>query len=150
MAALTQKRPYRPFRAKTIDLPGTAGQQTYQGGIACWNTATGLVVKAAPGTTLVPIGVFVEDKLVGSGGMVTIELFRELEANWFANATAGDAVAAANLGGLVYLLDDQTVASNDNTNPRSVAGRAWKLDATKGVLVEFRQTAGDRLGGLDA
>lgn len=99
---------------------------------------------------MVPIGTFTEDKLVGSGGTVIVQLFRELEANWFTNASGGDAVAAANLGGLCYLRDDQTVGVDDDTNTLSVAGRVWKIDTAKGVLVEFRQTAGDRLGGLDA
>jgi hypothetical protein len=149
MAALTTKRVYRPHRAKTIELACT-NQQVYQGGIACFDTSTGLVAKAAPSTTMIPIGVFTEDKLVTGNAAQVIELFRELEAAWFPNATAGDAVVAATIGSLCYLLDDQTVAQNDATNTRSVAGRVWKIDTTKGVLVEFRQTAGDRLGGLDA
>jgi hypothetical protein len=149
MAALTTKRVFRPHRAKTIELACT-NQQVYQGGIACFDTSTGLVAKAAPSTTMIPIGVFTEDKLVTGNAAQVIELFRELEAAWFTNATAGDAVVTATIGSLCYLLDDQTVAQNDAANTRSVAGRVWKLDTTKGVLVEFRQTASDRLGGLDA
>lgn len=150
MTALSASRGSKVVRATYIDLACT-NQQVYKGGIACFDTSTGLVAKAAaPSTTMIPIGTFTEDKLVTGNAAQTIQLFRELEAVWFTNATAGDAVVAADIGKLVYLLDDQTVANNDNTNTRSVAGRAWKLDSAKGVLVEFRQTAGDRLGGLDA
>jgi hypothetical protein len=148
MAALTSKRVYRPHRAKTIALACT-NQQVYQGGIACFDTSTGLVAKAAASTTMIPIGVFTEDKLVTGNADVVIELFRELEAAWFPNSATA-AVVAADIGKLCYLESDQNVANVDATNTLSVAGRAWKIDSVKGVLVEFRQTAGDRLGGLDA
>jgi hypothetical protein len=148
MAALSSKRVYRPFRAKTIGLACT-NQQVYQGGIACFDTSTGLVAKAAASTTMIPIGVFTEDKLVTGNAEVVIELFRELEAAWFTNSAAA-ACVTANIGSLVYLEDDQTIRNTDNANANSVAGRLWKIDTTKGVLVEFRQTGSDRLGGLDA
>ena len=148
MAALTSRRPSRTYRSKYIDLACT-NQQVYQGGIACFDTSTGLVAKAAASTTMIPIGTFTEDKLVTGNAAVTIELFRELEAMWFPNSATA-AVVAANIGSLCYLESDQNVANADATNTLSVAGRAWKIDTVKGVLVEFRQTAGDRLGGLDA
>jgi hypothetical protein len=148
MAALTARRAVKTKKFTTIELPGTI-QQVYQGGVACFDTSTGLVAKAAASTTMIPIGKFAESKLVASGETVLVELFRELECEWLANSVA-NAVDAAAVGSLVYLEDDQTVRKTDNTNTLSVAGRCWKIDATRGVLVEMRQTAGDRLGGLDA
>jgi hypothetical protein len=149
MTALASSRALREVRFIQKDLPGTAGQ-VYKGGIACWDTATGLVVKASASTTQVPIGRFTEDKLVTSGGTVNVTLFREVVAYWFVNATAGDAVAASDIGDLAYLVDDQTVANNDATNTRSVLGRIWDFQSTKGVLVEPRPTSEGRIGGLDA
>lgn len=161
MTALAKKRIQKPHFATVIELPATAATY-FQGGVVCWDTSTGLVAKAAASTTMLPIGT-VEDGDVGStigqvtvasGGTINVKLFRELKALWMVNATSTDAVVAANLGGLAYLVDDQTVANNDATNTRSVAGRIWKLDTTttpQRVLVEFRQSAGDaRLTELDS
>jgi hypothetical protein len=148
VAALTQRRVSKFKTFSTIELPATP-QQVYQGGVACWDTSTGLVAKATASTTMIPIGKFVESKLISSGETVVIELFRELRCEWFANSAVNPVVDAA-LGSLVYLEDDQTVRRTDNANTCSVAGRAWKLDPRNGVLVEMRRTAGDRLGGLDA
>lgn len=156
MTALANKRISKPRKFTDIDLPGKA-EQVFQGGIACWDTSTGLVAKAFVSTTLHPIGVFDPvapgtsgDVTTPSGGLVHVKLFREVTAFWFNNATAGDAIAAADLGGICYLLDDQTVAQNDATNTRSAAGRIWAIDTIKGVLVEPIQTSGDaHLTGLD-
>jgi hypothetical protein len=146
MAAQTAKRAVKRYKAKYVELAATT-QQVYQGGIACFDTSTGLVAKAVPSTTMIPIGTFTEDKNVAAGGTVVVELFRELDAVWFKNDAT---VVAATVGGLCYLLDDQTVSNTDNTNTRSVAGRVWKISATDGVLVEPIYDAHTRLGGLDA
>lgn len=148
MTALTSRRVSKNKTFSQIELPGTP-QQIYQGGVACWDTSTGLVAKATASATMIPIGKFVESKIVGSGETVLIDLFRELRCEWLKNS-AVNAVDAASLGSLVYLEDDQTVRKNDNGNTLSVAGRCWGLDARNGVLVEMRRAAGDRLGGLDA
>ena len=147
MTALAASRQSKTYSAKYIELPGTA-QTVYKGGVACWDTSTGLVAKAATSATMVPIGVFTEDATVAAGGTVVIELFRELHARWMAN-DGTDTVVAANLGTLCYLKDDQTVTKTDATNTQSVAGRIWKIDSVKGVLVEFLQTGSSHISGLD-
>lgn len=158
MAALTDKRSVKTKSFRWLKLPATAATY-FKGGLVCWDTSTGLVAKATASTTMIPIGLVADDNgpsdinqvVVASGGTLIVELFREIHAVWMVNATAGDAVVAANLGGFAYMVDDQTVANNDATNTRSVAGRIWQLDATKGVLVEPRQTAGDaRLTEIDS
>lgn len=146
MAALTARRPNKVKAFTNIELPGTA-QAVWEGGVACWDTSTGLVAKAAVSTTMIPIGTFVDSKTVASGGTVLVQLFKELNAVWMANLAADLCDVA---GVLVYLSDDQSVSKTDATNTKSVAGRAWVIDATRGVLVEPHYTAGDRLGGLDA
>jgi hypothetical protein len=144
--ALTKRRAVRPTKFINVELPGTA-QQVYQGGLACWDTSTNLVAKGAASTTMVPIGTFAEDKLVASGGTVLIDLFDEVCATWMKNSAAN---ACDVVGVYCYIEDDDTVRKTDNSNANSVAGRIWKIDASKGVLVQFRAPNGDRLGGLDA
>ncbi len=152
MAALTGKRALRTVKASHLELDATASQTYHQGALVGFDTATGLVDLGAASTTLIPIGTVAESKtLDGSGGKINVKLFREMSAIWMVNAGGGDAVVAGDIGGIAYVLDDQTVANNDATNTRSVMGRIWKLDSTKGVLVEPMQTAADQPGetGLD-
>jgi hypothetical protein len=137
VTALADKRFQKPFKFSGIEMPGK-NEQVYQGGAACVDTSTGFVAKAFVSTTLVPIGVFTENQLTTGNGLVHVTLNREVTARWFANSTAGDLVVTADTMKDVYFVDDQTVAKTSGTNTRSVAGRVWKVDAVKGVLVETR------------
>jgi hypothetical protein len=136
MTALAKMRMTKVVKATGMALLSTA-EQVYQGGLACFDTSTGLVKKGAASTTLIPIGRYREDQLVASGGTANVEFFRELNAMWFANSASGDLIAQTEVGSNVYVVDDQTVAKTSNSNARSIAGRVWKVDATKGVLVEL-------------
>ena len=147
--ALTSSRAVKIVRAKSLELPAK-NEAVFKGGVACWDTSTGLVAKGFASTTLFPIGLYAEDRAAVANGTVLVELFRELVAVWMPNAAGAEAILAANLGGLAYLRDDNTVGVDDDTNTLSVFGRVWRLHATKGVLVEPIQTAGDAtVSGLD-
>lgn len=152
MTAMAKRRAVRAKRCKQLLMPAAASVTYYQGALVGFDTAgTGLIIKGAVSATFVPIGLVAEDTVLGAGGgSVLVDLFEEKSLAWFVNATAGDACAATDVGKLCYVLDDQTVAANDATNTRSVAGRIWGFDSAKGVLVEARVSNGDRLGGLDA
>lgn len=140
MANQTSKRNVRHVKFTTKDLPASAATY-YQGSLICWDTSVGRVVKGAASTTLRPIGVAAEDKVIGSNGdPLSVNLFREVTAYWFANLGAAP-VLAANRGQLCFIADDQSVRVDDNTNTCSVAGLVWDVDATKGVLVEPRFVA---------
>jgi hypothetical protein len=146
MAALTAKRLTQPVVLKTVTLPATQ-EQVYQGGLACWDTTTGTCRKGIPSVSLIPIGFYMADKLIGaSDPTVEVQLLKEIWCKYFAN---DGTVLTSDVGDLCYILDDQTVSQTDNTNTRSVAGRIWAVN-TSGVLVELHTSAGDRLGGLDA
>jgi len=146
MTALASKRAVKVKSFTVMDLPH-ATEQVYQGGIACWDTTAALVAKGKASATLQPIGYYVEDKNVGAGESALVRLFQEVWAAWYAN---DGSIAAADLGGLCYLVDDQTVSDNDAANTLSVAGRIWAVDSAKGVLVEFRDTGAARAEtGLD-
>lgn len=134
--ALTKMRLTRVVEATGMALLSTA-ETVYQGGLACFDTSTGLIKKGAASTTLIPIGRYREDQVIASGGTANVEFFRPLKAMWFANSTAGDLIAQTECGSNVYVVDDEKVAKTNGSNTRSVAGRAWKVDATKGVLVEL-------------
>lgn len=147
--ALTKSRALKIVRATSIELAGK-NEAVFKGGLACFDTSTGLVAKGFASTTLIPIGTYAEDSAAAAGKTVLINLFRELHALWMANAAGGDAVAAANVGGLAYLRDDNTVGADDDTNTLSVLGRIWKIDTVKGVLVEPLHSAGEgTVSGLD-
>src|SRR6478609_277525 len=134
--ALSKQRATKPFKSKILTLLSTA-EQVYKGGLACFDTSTGLIKKGAASTTLVPIGFYVEDTLVASGGTVTVELFRELTAVWMVNSTSGDLIAQTECGSNCYVVSDDVVAKTNGSSTRSIVGRVWKVDATKGVLVEL-------------
>lgn len=139
--ALTKRRANKIVRAQQLELLSTA-ETVYEGGVACFDTSTGLVKKGATSTTLVPIGVYAEDKVVGSGGTVIVKLFREFVGMWMINS-GSDAVDANDCGKDCFLVDDNTVSeTNAGGNTQSVAGKVWKVDATKGVLVEFQLPTG--------
>ncbi len=150
MTALTAKKANRIKRASSLNMLATA-ESVFQGGLAGIDLSTGLVRKVPAGgdPNMLLVGTFVENKTVTSGGRTLVRLFRELSAIWLANSAGGDAIAAANVGQLCYAVDDQTVALTSNGSTRSVAGRVWDVDATKGVLVEPLETgaAGAADGG---
>lgn len=54
---------------------------------------------------------------------------------WFTNAASGDAVTQAEVGKDVYINGPSTVTKT--ATDRSIAGKCRRVDATKGVLVEF-------------
>ena len=134
--ALTKMRMTRVVESTGMALPSTA-ETVYQGGLACFDTSTGLIKKGAASTTLIPVGKYREDQVIASGGTANVEFFRPLRAMWFLNSSAGDAIAQTECGSNVYIVGDDQVAKTSNSNTRSIAGRAWKVDATKGVLVEL-------------
>lgn len=137
MTALADKRAVRIQKFSTFEPAATASKTYFQGAVVGFDMSTGLVDLATVSLDFVPIGVVAESKtLGGGGGTIKVNLFREVWAIWMVNATAGDAVAATDIGGLCYALDDQTVAVNDATNTRSVFGRIWGFSSTKGVLTE--------------
>lgn len=137
MANLTKPRRERPVSMKQIKRILKNAEVAHEGGLACIDKADGALVRGKAGTTLVPIGLFIdvgESGVTGNGTLtVKVRLFKEVWAWWFVNDT-GTPVVDANFGEECYVLDDQTV-TGDATG-RSKAGRVWEVSATKGVLVE--------------
>jgi hypothetical protein len=137
MSALQSQRSNQPekWTRKQFTLAPTA--VAWKGGAACLSltggTAPGKVVPAATAATLLYIGTFAENKAASATDqLVDVDLGNEIEVRWYVNG--GGSLAAADVGALCYFDDDQTV--NKTVTGRSVAGRVWAVDATKGVAVE--------------
>jgi hypothetical protein len=144
-------RQLKVFKFSSIELAATASIEYKQGSLVGFDTATGLIRLGGPSTTFIPVGFVAEAVTLGaSGGTVRVNLFREVFAWWMKN-DGTDTVVSTDIGGLAYVLDDQTVKRDDDVNTLSVMGRVWALDSMKGVLVEPVSTVSGRLSlsGLD-
>lgn len=119
-------------------------EEADKGKLACLDTSSGEVVAGQEATGLLPIGYFTENKTGDGSATVRVQFFREKWIHRFDNSGT-DAVAAADVGKLVYVEDDTTVSATDNTGARSAAGRAWKRTDSH-VWVEMA----DSPTGLDA
>ncbi len=138
MSALTAEAFRQSQYVDQILLPLSVGAKCFKNGIACIDTGTGGEVEpGAAETDQIAIGVFLEsfDNSAGSVvQMVAVQLFHPFLGFWFKNATAGDAVVAADIGEYAYVLDDQTVTITSTGH--SKVGRVWGVSAVKGVLIE--------------
>lgn len=101
--------------------------------------AAGDLVKGLTTTGLVGADVALKlcDNSTGSAGDLTVEYSRQTAR--FANSGAADAITAAEIGDVCYIVDDQTVAKTDGTGSRSPAGLIAAVDA-QGVWVRFDET----------
>lgn len=134
MTALSTARNTPERAGDVLGFPVKAAVKAIQGGIAVLNGGY-----AAPGTTatgLVAVGRFEEtvDNTAGSNGDVSAQVKRGTFK--FANSSAGDLIAQADVGADCYIVDDQTVAKTSATNTRSVAGKVVAVDAD-GVWVKI-------------
>lgn len=135
MAALTADRPTPKRDGRNLSLPVAASTKIFAGSIVCVN-ASGWATKGITSTTLKAAGVAKEqvDNSAGANGDLKIEVARGVHQ--FANSSAGDLIALADIGSTCYIVDDQTVAKTNGTSTRSAAGIVRDVDAN-GVWVEF-------------
>jgi len=84
--------------------------------------------KAADAATYQCVGIATET--VTGGGADGEKTVKVESAEFpFASGTEGDAVTVADIGKLVYLIDDQTVGKTNPNNTRAAAGRVTGVDA---------------------
>jgi hypothetical protein len=135
MTALTADRDTPEInRPRTRSLPVAADTKIYAGSLVVLSSGY-----AAPGTAaagLVAVGRAAEtvDNKGGAAGAASVTVERGVFR--YANSAAGDAIAKADIGATVYIVDDQTVAKTSAANTRSTAGKVWDVDAA-GVWVEI-------------
>jgi hypothetical protein len=136
MTALAAERSRSFDMWKHREFTLASGNKAYKGGRACISPGTGKVVPASSTPGLIPIGIFDQTVDATAGDKkVSVDLERELVIEWFVNDTGGgNAVAPTDLGSNAFMKDDQTVTMN--AAARSIAGRIWAVDTTKGVAIE--------------
>ncbi|WP_292999583.1 hypothetical protein [Nevskia sp.] len=106
------------------------GAQGYRGGLAAIQPA-GTAVAATATNTLNVVGWFTAD----AAGGTQVEVSKEIVP--FANSTAADLIAKADIGASCYVVDDQTVAKTNGGGARPRAGKVFDVDEY-GVWVDFR------------
>lgn len=135
MTATTRSRARKAESWTSHDFTLTAGTKGYKGAPACIDTATGKVTPAGASTTLVSIGFFRRDADATLGEVVCqVEMPKTRHMEWLPN-DAANPVLAANVGGICYWLDNQTVCIVAAAH--SPAGQVLAVSATDGVLVDF-------------
>jgi len=112
-----------------------AGLTTIYGGAIVCLKSDGYATKGAAATGLVAVG-RAEERVVNAGadGAETIRVRRGIFR--YANSAAADAIAAAQIGQVCYIVDDQTVAKTDGGGTRSPAGIVHDVDVL-GVWVQI-------------
>lgn len=136
MAALAADRNTPRREGAFIRVPVAAGAKIYAGSLVA-RPAGGNAEPGKTATGLVALGRAEEiaDNSSGADGAIHVRI-RRGTFRW-ENSGGGDEIAATNIGGDAYIVDDQTVAATNGTNTRSQAGRILGVDA-KGVWVETR------------
>lgn len=117
-----------------FSMPVAASTNCFQGGIAVIALGTGNAKPATAATGLLALGIFTEPANNSTGSAGAINALIEAGVFRLGNSTAGDAIAAANIGQVCYLVDDQTVALTSAGQTRSPAGIIVDVDATSTMV----------------
>lgn len=133
MTALTTDRNTPEAQGVTRQGLLGASQTIFMGSILMRN-ASGHLIKGATATGSTGVGRAEDRGSSTTAGVTSIDyrpgVFR------FANSSAGDLIATADIGSVCYIVDDQTVAKTNGTSTRSAAGIVDSVDA-QGVWVRF-------------
>jgi hypothetical protein len=136
MPATTTDRATQRRDAFQFEFPVAAATKIPAGVITCLN-ASGLAVNGATATTLKCVGVSeaTADNTLGAASAMRVKTRRGCFK--FANSSAGDLIALADVGAQCWIVDNQTVAKTNGSSTRSVAGVIRDVDADGGVWVEM-------------
>lgn len=140
MVALVSAKPIKTRTGEQLGAGLLANARVFAGAIAVLSSA-GLARAAITGTGLKCIGYF-EDNYDNTGGAdgAVVASVRRNDVLLCVNSTSTDAITAADINNVCYLVDDQTVARTSGTNTRSAAGRVVDVTA-EGVWVALGQPA---------
>jgi hypothetical protein len=138
MAALTSARSTWQRAINFITLPLPAGYTAQPGGRACLDTANpGNVYPAYAGqSTLIPIGVFVNNLAVVGSATASVNVQLEPNEVWVRNwdsVTGSGAVTIANQLQEIYMASDHEVTTTAGSNAKG--GRVWDVTGD-GVWVQ--------------
>ncbi len=144
MTALSASRMISQERWTRRRFTLSSGEVAYKGGIAAIDLSTGEVVVGFADPGLFVVGLFAEDKdASAAASTVDVDLGKEIVISWCVN---GSSITAADIGSLCYVDDDQTV--HTTSTGRSVAGRIWAVETTRGVAVERLQAVPSAIANL--
>lgn len=137
MTALSQGRIQTIDYTSRLQLTLASGQKAYKGSLIAVTLGAGTCVVATATTGIFLVGTATADVDATSAAQpIEVDTLYEMHLEWLNNHTSG-AVAATDIGYLCYIQDDQTVTMT--STGRTVCGRVWAVDSTKGVLVERLQ-----------
>lgn len=108
--------------------------QAILGGSILMRNASGHLIKGATATGSFGVG-RAEKRGASTTAGVTSQRYRPGVFR-FANSSAADLIATADIGAACYIVDDQTVAKTNGSNTRSPAGIIDGVDSL-GVWVRF-------------
>lgn len=121
-----------------LEGPMAASVTAYAGALIMRN-ASGNLTPGAAATGSFGAGRAEERKSNGStAGATRLRIRRG--AFWFKNSAAGDAIAAADVGAVCYIVDDETVAKTNGSSTRSPAGAVQAVDPVLGVCVRLDES----------
>ncbi|TAN61078.1 MAG: hypothetical protein EPN20_12930 [Magnetospirillum sp.] len=134
MAALTKGRRVVEREGRIVVHPLAADAEIFAGALVVLDGGWLKPGHTAAGLVAVGVSEGDMDNSSGANGVVSANT-RRWGTFRFANHGA-DPVARTHIGGLAYIVDDQTVAATDGAGSRSAAGKIVDLDA-QGVWIEF-------------
>lgn len=134
MTALADNRMGSEFRIRYRQMTLASGKVAYQNAAAFLDPTSNTVQPASSKTGLIYLGLFTEKVDATSAALpVNVDFIEEIVCKRFVNDT-GSPIASTDVGQIAYFVDDQTVSISGAG--RTVAGRIWDVDATKGVAVQ--------------
>jgi len=133
--ALTEDRNTAERTGDLISAGVAAGVKCHAGGIAVLD-ASGNIKPGVTATGLICVGRFEETVDNSTGLANAVNATAKRGTFRFGNSAAGDAITAAQIGDVCYIVDDETVAKTSGTNTRSVAGIIADVDGA-GVWVRM-------------
>lgn len=116
-----------------LKVPVAASVKIWAGAMVMLDAGYGKPAAAAVGKVIVGRAESTVDNTTGSAGDKVVVVRRGV-FKWN-NSSSGDAITQAEMGTIVYAVDDQTVAKTSNSGARSAAGVALQLESD-GVLVQ--------------
>jgi len=138
MADLNRSRDTIKYNETTLHLnyPVKGGVHIYPGLMGFIDSAGRVVGASALGAKVAGRITAEVDATNYTDGQLTVNL--EEGIYWFDNSSAGDLIAAADVGNTCYVVDNHTVAKTSNSSARIAAGRIINVDPVMGVAVQLK------------
>jgi hypothetical protein len=120
-----------------MNLSIGAGVVGWTGGIACFQPSTGYGVDASAATGLVAVGRWTQDFSNSGGASGAMAIDVEQGTFKYYSGTGVDLITQANVGGIAWIIDDQTLGLTNGGGARSPAGIIVQVDSDGGVWCEM-------------